>query len=124
MPRVPNDVHAAGREQLSTLIRQCYNRVVTTNAPSAVQLEPHELWFSLSVDSKTSRFEAEIGRSPERGRETVYAASFDFLTGMNGRLADASLAPDVESAVRFVHEELGRIFERLTTILIGQLDKR
>jgi hypothetical protein len=133
MPHLTNDLLAETQERISRSIRECYNEVVTSNATGFVKFEAFNLMFVLTVNPKTSRFQASLVklsdcRFTEDGPieipvEPVYAASFDFLEGMNSRLNDSLLTTENEGAVRFVNEELGRIFDKLMSILLGQLEK-
>jgi hypothetical protein len=134
MPHLSKELCDADQKWISTQIRQSYNQVVTENTLGCVRLEKFNLVFLLTVNTKNSRFQASLLKLsdclfPADGPieipvEPLYAATFDFVEGMRCRWNDAITMPENEPVVHFVHEELGRLFERLTLLMIKQIEKQ
>lgn len=125
-----NRLTETDKRSITETISDCYNNTVSNNTPSFAKIEKFDLFFTFSIHE--GNFQTSVLRlsdcrflldSPvELPSVPVYAGLFDFNKGYEHYVNGDYITKKNEEAVRYIHDEVCRVFVQLAEYLVEQME--
>ncbi|USK48029.1 hypothetical protein LIT38_15765 [Bacillus sp. CMF12] len=125
-----NRLTESDKRYITESISDCYNNTVSNSTPSFVKIEKFNLFFTFSVHEgnfqtsvlKLSDCRFILDSPVELPTVPIYAGLFDFNKGYEHFVNGDFITNQNEEAVRYIHDEVCRIFVQLAEYLVEQIE--